>query len=539
MTLAELLDPGDQKVPLHFPEERAQFDLGDLLDRSRSFSAWNPDNTPVGMVLSNTCACVTVLFGAILAGNTVASIPLPPRGASLTWYSEFVKTVGKQVQASTIIVDADLLPLLPKLIGLTFVSYQDVLSVAGHARIDPEGFALIQFTSGSTSDPRGVILSQGAIASNIESILKRLDVGDGDIACSWLPLSHDMGLIGMFLAAVAGSGPRWSRRGGVVLMTPQGFLRRPGDWLKLCSDYGATITSSPNFALELAASRGIPESLDLKALRVCIVGAEPVRPLSLERFAGSFAQSGFRSEAFCPAYGLAEATLAVTIGDPDTHWTDCSLDPTLLANNQVAPDPSNGTRIVSTGRPLDGVELRIASSKEGAVGEICVRGPSVAPSYSSGDPIVDEEEWLHSSDLGFMKDGRLYVVGRKDDVLIIQARKIYAPDVEAVVSELPTIRTGRTVVALNDSDQLIVFAEIEGSDIGSGECQQIVADVRRVVRERVNIAPSVELVARGSLPMTASGKTRRHRVCLDFVEGNLPTLSRVARSGITSSEAGA
>lgn len=523
MTLADLLVPGSGDVKFHFVDEGLTLSYGAMWERAGAVAAWNMSrgSGPTAMVLSNTSACATTLIGAIAAGMQLVSVPLPPRGGDLEWYASFVQHLCTQSGAAALVVDRSLLPLLPPLNGVQYSSFEDILEWKGTGASNPDRFVLTQFTSGSTADPKGVVLDEGKIRENVEAILTWLAPAPGDGSCSWLPLSHDMGLIGMFLTSIAGAGDGWARGGDIVLMTPEGFLRNPAGWLEACCSFGSTITSAPNFGFEVSVLRR-RAGLDLSRLRVCITGAEPVRAETLDRFASAFGSDGFDSRAFCPAYGLAELALAVTVTEPSTHWHAVELDPRALADRLIVSG-SSGTRLVSSGHALQGYDVKI---DEGEVGEILVRGPSLGDMYADGQPVRDGDGWFHTRDLGFLDAGALYVVGRIDDVFQVAGRNIYAVDIEMHVSELGGIRQGRVVAVLDSTDALTIVAECEPNVKDPLSVKGLATTTRDLVARRVGVAPrTVLLVERGTLPMTSSGKTQRGVVRDRLASGGLAIMA--------------
>lgn len=509
VNLAEALAPTNHDIRFHFVDEQHTVTLGDVCKRGQAVAVWaGGPGEAVATVLSNTSSCAAVLIGAIQCGVELISVPPPPRGADFDWYSHFVRDSCIQRGVNRLIVDDDYIPLLPEIGGVSYFSYNDVLATSGYRDTDPTMFRLVQYTSGSTSDPRGVVLDQSQILANIQSILDRIQPEPGDAPCSWLPLSHDMGLIGMFLSSIVGATTH-TNGADIAILTPEGFLRNPGAWLRVCSEYGSTITAAPNFGFDMALRRQSSGAVDLAALRICITGAEPVHAATLEKFAEVFAPSGFSSKAHCPAYGLAEATLAVTMNSPHEQWSGIVMDPDDLMEGRVTPNPA-GVCVVGAGRALEGVELSVESS-DGGIGEILIRGPSVLKTYSDGTPATDIDGWFRTCDLGFLESGQLFVVGRKDDVLFAAGRNIFAVDVERHVGQLPGIRAGK-VIALTtggDSFTILVEAEDDAADLG-GDYSQLVSAVQKRVTSRTGISPrAVGVVGRGRLPMTASGKTRR------------------------------
>jgi acyl-CoA synthetase (AMP-forming)/AMP-acid ligase II len=525
-TLADLIAPGCRDSLLHFIDEDEVFTLGEMWRRGESIAAWNAAHggPPVAAVLSNSSSCVATVIGAIRAGITFVSLPAPPRGADPMLYARFVADACNQVGATTVAVDSKYLALLPPLPHISFTSFEAMLDCGRDGQTRPSDFALVQFTSGSTASPKGVVLGQRKLVANVEAILDWLRPAPGDGVCTWLPLSHDMGLIGMLLSSLAGSGPQWTNGHDIVILTPEGFVQNPQNWLAACSEYRSTVTTAPSFGFELAVKRRGSGSLDLDRLRVCITGAEPVGAAGLRRFAKAFADSGFSSSAFCPAYGLAEASLAVTITEPEAHWSSVTLDPDALAEQEVV-SRSGGVELVGCGSPLSGMEV-LVDTHGSAVGEILVRGPSVLDRYSTGEPGTNSEGWLRTADLGFFKEGELHVVGRKDDMLIVAGRNIFAGDLETHVADLPGVRPGRSLVAQNQRGDLVVLAEPEADVITDrSSCSCLADSIRRRVSSRCGVAPRVvAILPRGRLPMTASGKRQRISAIRALEEGRLEVL---------------
>ncbi|WP_308166366.1 AMP-binding protein [Actinomadura sp. NEAU-AAG7] len=504
MTLAETIAPGPGGVRLHFPSEKVSVPYGELWKSGEAMGCLRArsDGRPVAVALSNTRACVTVLVGAIAAGVPLVSVPMPPRGSDLDWYAGFIRRICAVSGAATLVVDAAFLPMIPPMDGIEFLSYEDAVALTGPRDLSPESFTLTQFTSGSTADPKGVVLPGHKITANLLALMEWLGPEQGDGTCTWLPLSHDMGLIGMFLGSLTAVGRRLVRDFDLVMMTPQGFLRGPGRWLATCEEFGSTFTAAPNYAFDMVARKRGTVS-DLSRLRCCIAGGEPIRAASLERFTEVMAGMRFDPAAFAPAYGMAEAVLAVTGTPQDERWRTAELD-AIPGGAEFAA--AQGHRIVSSGRPLPGYEVRIEGE---GVGEILVRGPSIADSYADGARLPDVEGWFHTRDIGAVHEGELYVFGRTDDVFQVAGRNIYAIDVEAYASEVDGIRTGR-VVAVPERGELTVVAECEPGFTGEGEVQRLVRELSNQIVTRVGVAPRRVLLARrGILPLTSSGKIRR------------------------------
>jgi acyl-CoA synthetase (AMP-forming)/AMP-acid ligase II len=450
----------------------------------------------VAAVLGNTRPCAATLIGAWRAGCTVASLPLPARAVPIPTYLGQLRRQCAMSEASALLVDPSYAGLIVD--GPVPVHTYDDAQVGGPACDLPGGGALVQFTSGSLGTPKGIHLTLEAIAANVEAILSALGPETGDSSCSWLPLSHDMGLIGLLLTPLAAGAPRFGHH-RLTVMSPEAFIGDPRSWLRTCSEVGATITVAPNFALELAVrTSGRVGPLDLSRVRACVVGSESVRHATLERFAATFAASRFRPVAFCPAYGLAEATVAVTIVPPEQRWRSLPLP----------GGGQDGPTAVSTGPPVDGVDIRVADGV-GAVGRIELRSPALLDRYLGAELRLTDDGFLPTSDLGFLDDHELFVVGRADEVIVVAGRNLYPADLEAAVSD-GAVRPGCAAAVEAPSGGVAVVVEPRDRAISGVALDRACRAIRADVAGAVGIAPvTVAFVPRGSLPKTPSGKLRR------------------------------
>jgi fatty-acyl-CoA synthase len=397
-------------------------------------------------------------------------------------------------------------------------------------RLDDPVF--LQFTSGSTSDPKGVILTHRNLAENVTVIAgpDGLRITPADRGLSWLPLYHDMGLIGMALTVLyAGC---WTH-----FMSPLAFLKRPATWLKAISDRRGTISFAPNFAYDLCVRRirpGEMAGLDLSCWRVAGCGAEPVRAETLERFAAKFGEVGFRPEAFLPCYGMAEHTLAVTFTPLDRAPRVDSIDASQLSAHRRAVPPGKGqpltAELVSCGRPFPGHGVRIADGRgrplpERHVGQILLDGPSVFRGYLDREALTRETlagGWLHSGDLGYLADGELYVCGRVKDTIIVNGRNYYPQDIEQAASDVAGVRKGRVVAFGTREDagreRIVVVLEPSQAPHESGLDDR----VRGRILEATGVpVDQVLVVPPGTIPKTTSGKLQRGRVRQRYEAGVL------------------
>ena len=416
----------------------------------------------------------------------------------------------------------------------------------------PNDIAFLQYTSGSTRDPRGVAVSHGNIAYNLEMIRQGFGLSHESpkVGVSWLPAYHDMGLIGGILESLYVGGT-------TILMSPLSFLQRPARWLRAISDHRAVVSGGPNFAYELCLRKVKPsdmEGLDLSSWRVAFSGAEPIRAGTLQRFAKVFAECGFSDSAFYPCFGLAEATLLVTGGQGPGKITTCTVQAAALHEHgraiPVEPDSSNGQpsiELVGCGRPLLAEEVLIVDTStrlpcdENVVGEIWIRGQNVARGYR--DRVEEtaatfnaqlansrEDGFLRSGDLGFIRDGSLFVTGRRKELLIIRGRNHYPHDLEATVQnshERLIPGGGAAFLVDRHNDQILVLVQEVDRATNPSERESIIREIRRnVTAEHDVFVHEVILIRMGTLPRTTSGKVRYADVKRRYLDGDLNIITR-------------
>jgi acyl-CoA synthetase (AMP-forming)/AMP-acid ligase II len=392
--------------------------------------------------------------------------------------------------------------------------------------VSPDSVGLIQFSSGSTVDPRPVALTQANLLSQCAALKQLMPQPDGgsDAGVSWLPLYHDMGLIGCLLSAVY-----WP--GSLVLLPPEAFLARPALWLRAISKYRATTSPAPNFAYGLCLKRVHDDELagvDLSSWRYALNGAEPVSPVLMERFSTRFAAQGFRREALMPVYGLSEASLALTFTSP--HGTKRVLEVdarTLAAEGRV----TGGTRaLVSVGVPVPGCDVEVRGEdgrvvEVGHVGRVFARGASVMQGYVDQPEATARalhEGWLDTGDLGFVDDGELFLCGRAKDLVIIRGANHPPQEFEECLDGMEGLRAGCAVAvgAVLEGQQeeaLLVLAEV-ADEVPA----DLAARVAGAIVERTGIKPQVvQLLTPGTLPRTSSGKLRRAEALKRYLSGSL------------------
>ena len=487
----------------------------------------------VALLSPTTHQLVVAIQATWLAGATLVVLPLPMRLSSI---EEFVAQTRRRIQhadAKVVLVDAELAPFVtpqptdPPMLELGTLSGDPAAWV--RPPVNPERLAILQFTSGSTADPKGVMLPDRAVCANLDGIAAVPDLNaETDVLVSWLPLYHDMGLVGLLTLPMSTGTP-------LVLGAPQDFTARPSRWMEWISTYGGTATAGPNFAYVLAtrALRKGPQ-LDLSSLRVALNGAEPIDADNMEDFIDAGARHGLRPGAVFPAFGMAEVSIGGTFPPPMRGMvTDC-VDLRVLETERYAapvdPEAHGSRRFALLGQPVPGLEIRIVDPETGAelkdreVGELEIRGTSVTTGYykrPDANAELFHEGWLCTGDLAYTLDGELVMCGRIKDVIIVGGRNVFPEDVERAVGALEGVRAGNVIafgtITGRGREAFVVVAETRADDLD---------EVRRQVAARVTEAVGVPakdivLVAPGTLPKTSSGKLQRS-LCKDrYDDGQL------------------
>jgi 1-acyl-sn-glycerol-3-phosphate acyltransferase len=392
---------------------------------------------------------------------------------------------------------------------------------------------LIQYTSGSTGAPKGVLLSHANVLANIRAIGEAIVIRPDDVAVSWLPLYHDMGLIGSWLASLYFGIP-------IVILSPLAFLARPARWLWAIHTHRGTVAPAPNFAFDLCVRRVSDadiEGLDLGSWRLALNGSEPVSPDTIERFTRRFSAYRFKSAAMCPVYGLAESSVALTVPpigrDP---WVDRVVREAFQADREARPAPAsdpNPLRFVSCGLPLPGHQVRVVDAAGRPVGgrvegRIEFQGPSVTSGYFRNPQATQaamRAGWMDSGDLGYQADGELFITGRRKDLIIKAGRNLYPQEIEEVVGDVPGIRKG-CVAAFGVPDlaagteRLVIVAESRETLAGRHEGLKATA-VDRLV-SAIGVPPDEIVIARpGAVLKTSSGKIRRGATRDAYLRGDV------------------
>ncbi len=494
----------------------------------------------VCLLSSTSLSLMNGLIATWWAGAVPVILALPRRESELPQFLEDLRWRVTHVDARLVMVMdqfADALPAEedgPKIIPLGQLenASQDSLS---EPIGQPDGLAYLQFTSGTTARSRAVALTHRQVLAQIASMAMVTTGTIDDVVMHWLPLFHDMGLI-LTLGAIA-HGAR------VVLLPPEEFLGRPGAWMDSISQFGGTFTVAPNFAYGLAGRdlRAQPRDLELSQLRIAGNGAEPIDADTMYAFADAAAPYGFKREAICPMYGLAEATLAVATSRPGEAVREMWVSREQLEDHATVaemPAGSDGARrLVACGPPVPRTEIAIVDDagkklEADRVGEILVRSPSVMSNYWQ-DPeatrkAIDDDGWLHTGDLGFVAHGELVVCGRIKDMIVVGGRNLYPEDYEQCAVAIDGVRRGNVIAfGIPEQERMVVVAETRAQD---GEGTAVAKATMQMLTRRLSHAPhEVVLVPPGTLPKTSSGKPQRGVCRQQYLDGQLPAVATAGR----------
>ncbi|MFV8751416.1 amino acid adenylation domain-containing protein [Nannocystaceae bacterium ST9] len=555
-TLAELLwqraearpDALVQSFTTHAGERELR-SVGQLAERAAAIAHALAELAEPGervvLALAPGLAIVDALFACFAAGLVAVPIPPPRPGASEG--IERLAALVRDAEPRIVIGERELIErarvdIRVDIPGPRWLDVEALAELADDHRGEralalarPDRLALLQYTSGSTGDPRGVCLSHANVLANLAAIADAFALDSSRVGVSWLPHFHDMGLIGTILAPV---------HAGFAMhrMAPESFLARPLRWLEAITEHRASVSGGPDFGFALCCQAiadapriaGSP-SLDLSSWRVAFVGAEPVRAATLAAFAARFAALGFDPRAWLPCYGLAESTLFVTGVRVDARPSIVRLDARALAEGKVlalADDARTGHALVGCGEPRAEPAMAIVDPEgrelaADEIGEIAVRGASVSAGYHRRPPRPDE--WLRTGDLGFVHAGQLYVTGRRKDLIIVRGRNLYPQDLEARAARHgPPIRAGRAAAfGIDDErgERAVLVQEVRGECPREGWAALAEA-LRVAIGEAFEFElDTLALVAAGEVPLTSSGKVRRS-TCRDrFVEDRLQVLA--------------
>ena len=506
------LDRKEQATWRSFPQvaERAARIAGGMWQKGV-----RPGDT-VAIVLPTSPDFTDVFFACSHLGAIPVPLYPPVRLGRLDEYYQRTAEMLKASRAVMLVTDARAGKLMGHVLslwapsnGMCRVDILAASSPVSPTRVDTDQIAMVQFSSGTTGKPKPVALTHAHVISNAKAILNNFPKdGPEPSGVSWLPLYHDMGLIGCVFPAVLYPGP-------LTLIPPEAFLARPAIWLRTLSRYQGMISPAPNFAYALCVERIRDEELagcDLQHWHYALNGAEPISPQTMKEFNQRFAQWGFRSEAMTPVYGLSEAALAVTFSDWHRGYQTVQVNRQALLSDQIEV-ADDGVEITCVGEPLPGFAIEIRDQEGNAqpdntVGRLWAYGPSIMEQYLDDTPPPTVDGWLDTGDLGFIRDRALYITGRAKDVIVIRGRNHPPQDLENAVNAVEGMRTG-CAAAVGDlgenGERVIVFAETRGA-----APENFAENCRQAILRSTGVDPDLVVpLEPGTLPRTSSGKIRR------------------------------
>ncbi len=510
----------------------------DAMALARKLAARFPRGSRLAVVAETSPEFATVFFACQYAGLLPAPMPMPVNLGGKDGYLLQIRRMIEGAKAAAAIGPTELTSFLmeaangaPEVAIYDFEALAALPDEADAMPFGPDEQCYIQYSSGSTSAPKGVIGTQASVMANLHGITKHgLKLAATDRAASWLPLYHDMGLIGFCLA------PMYGQR-TVDFLATSDFVRRPLLWLRLMSENRTTITYSPSFGYELSARRAARAedgAIDLSSLRIAGIGGDMVRLDALNLFADAFAGAGFSRKAFLPSYGMAETTLAISFTELDDEVSVDYVDMRHYTRSGIAQpastltSPEHRRAFIKCGRALPGHEIEVRSEDgsplgDRAVGRIFVRGASVTPGYFS-DPEASRAlfhgDWLDTGDMGYFLDGEIVITGRAKDLIIINGRNIWPQDIEWAVEKVDGVRQGGVAAFSVDDghgERIVVVVERRGL---SAEAQdELRREIAKVIQSAAGAPAEIVLARPHSMVLTSSGKLSRAKVKQKYLEG--------------------
>jgi len=489
---------------------------------------------------------IVALYGCVYAGRVAVPVAVPRlRGASadrlkLVWQNAGAELVLTQASLLTRAVwqETGIAPAACAVLDRVLVEHAGVTVLDATPATE---LAFLQYTSGSTSDPKGVMVDYAALANNLAHIASRFGYSEHTRGVSWLPMHHDMGLIGSVFSPMHGGFPAY-------LMSPTDFVQRPARWLEAISRHGLEVSGGPTFGYAHCTQWITEEQrdgLDLSSWRLAFVGAEAVRAEVLDAFGEMFGPLGFRKASFYPCYGMAEATLMIS-GDREHHGPRVlSVDAEALGDRRVVPEPESARRLVACGEPLAEHRLRIVdpdtreACAPGQVGEIWVSGPSIAAGYWGSQQLTqetfratlrgEEGHFLRTGDMGSLVDGRVLICTRLKTQIILRGRNLAPEDIEAaaqaVAPELVHHGGAAFAVEREAGESLVLVQEVKRASLRSVDLRALQGAVQEAIVRGFGVRAELMFVIQGAVPRTTSGKIRRFKARESYLNGGFARLA--------------
>ncbi|MGB3457383.1 MAG: fatty acyl-AMP ligase [Litorimonas sp.] len=503
-----------------------------------------PKDSRIGLAAVSSPEFAVLFMACQYAGLVPAPLPLPVTLGGRSSYERQLERMADTGDFFALFAPESMEPIMSSALNdtatpvLTFEAVAELPKGDKLRPFGPDDLCYIQYSSGSTSSPKGILGTQASVSANCHGITKHgLQVNETDRATSWLPLYHDMGLIGFLIA------PMMSQL-SVDYMDPTDFTRRPITWLQLISDNRGTLSYSPTFGYELCVRRWRDDrELDLSCWRAAGIGGDMVRPEPLTEFSDLFGPMGFSESAFTPSYGMAETTLAATFAPLGQGLVKHTIDmrryettsDAVAANDLTAPGDTR--TFVACGVKLPGHEIEIRDADNNVLGEdhvgrICLKGPSLSPGYfrnsQATEAAFSKDGWLDTGDLGYWHDGQLIVTGRYKDLILYHGRNIWPQDIEWAAQAAAPHRCGRacafSVGGAGDQKTIMLLLECRTRD--PKLLAEIETAVSAAIRLEVGVPVQLMLVPKSTMIITSSGKLSRARVKQKFLDGGIIDLQK-------------
>jgi fatty-acyl-CoA synthase len=547
-TLGEALDYAAQGVRgLNFHDARATlvrvYSYAQLRDDARAaafrlIAAGVAPGDRVALVAETSAEFAQLFFGTVLAGAWPVPLPLPTSFGGRDSYIDQLRNQLSSCDPRMLIFPTELEQMAGAAAaaeGVRGIDWSELLArpaeVVALPTAQADDICYLQYSSGSTRFPHGVAITHRALLSNLAAHAHGMEIGDTDRCVSWLPWYHDMGLVGCFLSPVA-------NQVSTDYLKTEDFARRPLSWLDLISrNEGTTLSYSPTFGYDICARRissqtKASDRFDLSRWRVAGNGADMIRPDVMQAFVDAFASAGFKASAFLPSYGLAEATLAVSLMPPGEGIRVELVEETELSGMSHGEDrPQRYRAIVNCGKPVRDMEVEVREEDgtplpDGAIGKLWCRGPSVMVGYFRDEAATDAclvDGWLDTGDMAYMSSGYIYIVGRAKDMIIINGRNHWPQDIEWAVEQLPGFKAGDiaafAITTPGGEETPAVLVQCRSSD--DGERTRLREEIRDRVRSVTGMNCVVELIPPRTLPRTSSGKLSRAKARNLYLAGEI------------------